>query len=172
MKRILAENRQSVDRYGTDRLLWVPGQAKTAGRGGPSRIGTSAGRFLLDRADDVLQGLYKFSFETAQGSGHGVMFATEGGRLFGGDSGSCFTGRFHADDGRLSVELFMSRYNRDPKFVPLFAVDNVMLRFEGGQHGEDFRFTGGTDALPGLLFTVGLTPINDVDAPPAGRNGP
>ena len=120
----------------------------------------------------MLQGLYKFSFQTVQGAGHGVMFATESGRLFGGDSGSCFTGRFHADSGGLSAELFMSRYNHDPKFVPLFAVDNVMLRFEGGQHGEEFRFTGGTDALPGLVFTVVLTPINDADAPPAGRNGP
>src|SRR4029079_18634793 len=33
-------------------------------------------------------------------------------------------------------------------------------------------FTGGTEALPGLVFTVVLTPINDTDAPPAGRNGP
>jgi hypothetical protein len=129
-------------------------------------------RFLLDRANDVLQGLYKFSFATAQGSGHGVMFATESGRLFGGDSGSSFTGGYRASNGGLSAELLMSRYNHDPKFVPMFAVDNVMLRFEGAQRGEEFHFSGGTDALPDLTFTVVLTPINDADAPPAGRNGP
>ena len=129
-------------------------------------------RFLWNWAHDVLQGLYKFSFATAQGSGHGVMFATESGRLFGGDSGSSFTGRFRAGNDGLSAELLMSRYNHDPKFVPMFAVDNVMLRFEGAQCGEAFHFTGGTEALPGLVFTVVLTPINDTDAPPAGRNGP
>ena len=120
----------------------------------------------------MLQGLYRFSFTTAQGSGQGVMFATEGGRLFGGDSGSSFTGHFRASNGGLSAELQMSRYNFDPKFVPIFAVDNAMLRFDGARQGEEFHFSGGTEALPGLVFTVVLTPINDADAPPAGRNGP
>src|SRR5262249_35099722 len=100
------------------------------------------------------------------------MFATASGRLFGGDSGSSFTGHFRAGNDALSAELLMSRYNFGPNFVPMFAVDNVMLRFQGVQQGEAFHFTGGTDALPGLVFTVVLTPINDADAPPAGRNGP
>ena len=65
----------------------------------------------------------------------------------------------------------MSRYNHDPKFVPMFAVDNVTLRFAGAPRGEEIHFKGGTDALPGLVFTVVLTPINDTDAPPAGHVG-
>jgi hypothetical protein len=121
---------------------------------------------------DVIQGLYKFSFSTAQGSGHGVMFATEGGRLYGGDNGSCFAGQFRVSQGRISAELLMSRHNHDPKFVPMFPVDNITLRFDGAPHGDEVHFAGGSDALPGVVFTVVLTPINDTDAPPAGRNGP
>ncbi len=42
----------------------------------------------------MLQGLYKFRFTTERGEGSGVMFATAGGRLYGGDSGSSFVGHF------------------------------------------------------------------------------
>jgi hypothetical protein len=119
----------------------------------------------------VLRGLYKFSFETVQGSGCGVMFATDGGRLYGGDSGSSFIGTFWEEGGRVFAELLMSRYNHDAKFVPMFAVDNVTLRYEGTPRGEEIHFLGGTDALPGIVFAVVLTPINDTDAPPAGIVG-
>ena len=40
----------------------------------------------------LLKGLYKFAFKTARGTGCGVMFATEDGKLYGGNSGSSFIG--------------------------------------------------------------------------------
>ena len=53
----------------------------------------------------------------------------------------------------------------------MFPVDNVTLRFRGVSSGEELPLpTGGTEALPGVVFTVVLTPINDADAPPPGRN--
>ena len=97
------------------------------------------------------------------------MFATEGGRLYGGDSGSCFAGQFRQQGNGVIADLKMSRFNHDPNFTPMFPVDNAMLHFEGAPRGADIHFTGGTEALPGLVFTVVLTPINDTDAPPAGN---
>jgi hypothetical protein len=120
----------------------------------------------------VLQGLYKFSFETGRGTGCGVMFATDGGRLYGGDSGSCFAGSFTSADGVIAVELTMARHNHDPTFVPMFDVDPVVLRFTGVPRGEEIHFEGCSAALPGVRFNTVLTRINDTDAPPPGEVGP
>ena len=87
-----------------------------------------------------LQGLYKFSFVTERGTGCGVMFATEGGRLYGGDSGSSFAGGFTSADGVISVEVTMSRHNHDPNYVPMFDVNHAVLNFTGVPLGEGVRF--------------------------------
>jgi hypothetical protein len=55
----------------------------------------SGGRVVLFKgrvARLLLKGLYKFAFKTARGDGCGVMFATEDGKLYGGNSGSSFIG--------------------------------------------------------------------------------
>ena len=120
----------------------------------------------------VLQGLYKFSFVTERGMGCGVMFATDGGRLYGGDSGSSFAGGFTEAGGVISAEVTMSRHNHDPNYVPMFDVDHAVLNFTGVPHGEEIHFEGGSAALPGVRFKTILTRINDSDAPPAGEVGP
>ena len=42
----------------------------------------------------VLQGLYKFAFQTVRSTGRGVMFATADGKLYGGNSGYFFIGSY------------------------------------------------------------------------------
>ena len=100
------------------------------------------------------------------------MFATAGGKLYGGDSGSSFVGSFTGADGVISANVTMSRHYHDPKYVPMFEVDNVVLSFTGVRRGEEVHFEGGSTALPGVRFTTVLTPINDADAPPPGAVGP
>jgi hypothetical protein len=100
------------------------------------------------------------------------MFATAGGRLYGGDSGSSFVGSFTEADGIISSQVTMSRHYHDPKYVPMFAVDNVVMNFKGVRRGDEVHFEGGSAALPGVRFTTVLTPINDADAPPSGAVGP
>jgi hypothetical protein len=119
-----------------------------------------------------VQGLYKFRFTTERGTGCGVMFATAGGRLYGGDSGSSFVGSFTEANGVISVEFTMSRHYHDPKYVPMFEVDNIDMNFTGVRRGEEVHFEGSTAGLPGVRFATVLTPINDTDAPPAGVIGP
>ena len=126
----------------------------------------------MQNRQGVLQGLYKFSFETERGTGCGVMFATEGGRLYGGDSGSSFAGGFTSADGVISAEVTMSRHNHDPNYVPMFDVDHAVLQFSGVPRGEEIHFEGGSAALPGVRFKTVLTRINDSDAPPPGEVGP
>jgi hypothetical protein len=116
--------------------------------------------------------LYKFRFTTERGDGSGVIFATEGGRLYGGDSGSSFAGGFTSADGVISAEVAMSRHNHDPNYVPMFDVDHSVLNFTGVPRGEEIHFEGGSAALPGVRFKTVLTRINDSDAPPAGEVGP
>jgi hypothetical protein len=119
----------------------------------------------------VLQGLYKFRFTSERGEGSGVMFATAGGRLYGGDSGSSFVGRLTKASGMISAECMMSRHYHDPAYVPMFDVDNIAMSFTGVRRGEEVHFEGGSAALPGVRFTTVLTPINDADAPPPGAVG-
>ncbi|OCK59490.1 hypothetical protein [Bradyrhizobium sp. LMTR 3] len=119
----------------------------------------------------MLQGLYKFRFTTARGTGSGVMFATSGGRLYGGDSGSSFVGHFTEADGIVSCEVTMSRHYHDPKYVPMFEVEHAVMNFRGVLRGEEFHFEGGSVALPGIHFTTVLSPIDDTDAPPPGAVG-
>jgi hypothetical protein len=57
----------------------------------------------------VLQGLYKLRFTTERGEGSGVMFATAGGRLYGGDSCSSFVGHFTETQGVISAECTVLR---------------------------------------------------------------
>jgi hypothetical protein len=118
-----------------------------------------------------VRGLYKFRFTTEQGDGSGVIFATEGGRLYGGDTGSSFVGRFTESDGIISAECVMSRHYHDPDYVPMFDVDNIALSYRGARRGEEIHFEGGSPALPGFRFETVLTRINDDDAPPAGVVG-
>jgi hypothetical protein len=119
----------------------------------------------------VLKGLYKFWFRTVCGTGCGVMFATESGRLYGGNSGTAFIGHYTESGGEIFSEIVMSRHNHEPSYVPMFPVDNVTMTFRGRAAGEQIHFEGGSPALPGVAFTSILTPINDADAPPAGVVG-
>ena len=120
----------------------------------------------------MLQGLYKFKFETVRGVGAGVMFATRSGKLYGGNSGSSFIGSYDESGDEISAELMMSRHNHDPNYVPMFPVDNVIMTFKGEPRGDGVHFEGGTASLPGIKFTAVLTPIDDDDAPPPGAVGP
>jgi len=119
----------------------------------------------------VLQGLYKFTFVSERGTGSGVMFATEGGRMYGGDSNFCFSGNFSTTDGVIAVELQMSRHNHDPKLIAMFDLDHAVLRYTGMVQGEEVHFDGQSEDLPGVHFRTILTRINDSDAPPAGKVG-
>jgi hypothetical protein len=119
-----------------------------------------------------VRGLYKFRFTTERGEGSGVIFATESGRLYGGDTGSSFVGRFTEADGIISAQCVMSRHYYDPGYVPMFDVDNIALNYTGARRGEEIDFEGGSADLPGFRFNTVLTPINDADAPPPGVVGP
>src|ERR1700759_320358 len=101
----------------------------------------------------LLKGLYKFWFKTLRGTGCGVMFATESGRLFGGNSGSSFIGSYVVEDDVIVSEMTMLRHNHDPNYTPMFPVDNVRMTFRGRWKGDEFHSDGGTDALPGIIFT-------------------
>jgi hypothetical protein len=119
-----------------------------------------------------VRGLYKFRFTTERGEGSGVIFATESGRLYGGDTGSSFVGRFTEADGIISAQCVMSRHYYDPGYVPMFDVDNIALNYTGARRGEEIDFEGGSADLPGFRFNTVLTPINDADAPLPGVVGP
>jgi hypothetical protein len=125
--------------------------------------------FKTGQGGVLLKGLYKFAFKTAHGTGCGVMFATEDGKLYGGNSGSSFIGSYKVEGEEIVSEMMMSRHN--PAYVPLYPVDNVLMTFRSHWKGEELHSKGGTAALPGVVFESVLTPINDTDAPPAGRVG-
>jgi hypothetical protein len=145
-------------------------------RGGAAGLlGRSGDVLPFDQSRDgrrvLLKGLYKFAFKTARGTGCGVMFATEGGRLFGGNSGSSFIGTYAVEGDEIVSEMMMSRHNHDPNYAPMYPVDNVHMTFRSHWKDDELHSRGGTVALPGVVFESILTPISDADAPAAGRLG-
>lgn len=131
------------------------------------------GFFAQETGASVLQGLYKFSFRTVRGTGCGVMVATASGKFYGGNSGSSFIGSYTEEGGVIWSEVKISRHDHDPSYVPMFPVDDdIVMTFKGTHKGDEVHFEGGTVALPGIVFTSILTPINDKDAPAPGRVGP
>ena len=60
------------------------------------------------------------------------MFATSGGKLYGGNSGSSLIGTYTEKDGLYSSELMMSRHNHDPNYVATYPIDNIAMTFNGG----------------------------------------
>ena len=119
----------------------------------------------------MLDGLYKFRFETVRGVGCGVVFATPDGTLYGGNSGFSFIGGYTETAGEIICDFMIARHNHDPGYVPMFPVNNIQLIFKGAHRGEEAHFEGSTPSLPGIKFTSVLTPINDEDAPPPGEVG-
>ena len=66
----------------------------------------------------------------------------------------------------------MSRHYHDPRYVPMFDVDNIALNYTGVRCGEEIHFEGGSAALPGVHFAIILSHIDDADAPRPGAVGP
>jgi hypothetical protein len=150
----------------------MAGQGKKSLRGEPAGGDPAGALRFSGRSDGVLlKGLYKFAFKTARGTGCGVMFATESGKLYGGNSGSSFIGSYSVEGEEIVSEMMMSRHNHDPAYAPMYPVDNVVMTFRSRWKGGELHSRGGTAALPGVVFESVLTPINDADAPPAGRVG-
>jgi len=150
-----------------------PGQGNRHCEGGTPLEVIQRARFaFLGQAAVSLKGLYKFAFKTARGTGCGVMFATEDGKLYGGNSGSSFVGSYTVKGEEIVSEMMMSRHNHDPAYAPMYPVDNIVMTFRSRWRGDELHSKGGTAALPGVVFESVLRAINDADAPPAGRVGP
>jgi len=47
----------------------------------------------------------------------------------------------------------MSRHNRDPSYVPMFRLITSSCISRADHRGDEVHFEGGTDALPGIVFT-------------------
>jgi hypothetical protein len=126
------------------------------------------GRFL------VQQGLYKVEMHTVHGSRRGVLYVYDG-KMMGGNSAFAFIGTYRETAiGEISVDISALRHNDDPNFQPLLKADQITLALTGRQHGDQYRFEGGTPQLPGVVFRSVMTPIGEEAAPPvvaAGKDG-
>jgi hypothetical protein len=122
----------------------------------------------------MLKGLYKVEMHTVHGSRRGVLYAYDG-KMLGGNSAFAFIGTYQeSGTGEVDVDISTLRHNDDPKFQPLFKTDKITLKLRGRQHGEQYRFEGGTEQLPGVAFNSVMTPISEAAAPPpvsAGTGG-
>jgi hypothetical protein len=78
-------------------------------------------------------------------------------------------GSYSVEGEEIVSEMMMSRHNHDPAYAPMYPVDNVVMTFRSHWQGDELHSRGGTAALPGVVFESVLTPINDTEAPPAGR---
>jgi hypothetical protein len=119
----------------------------------------------------VQQGLYKVEMHTVHGSRRGVLYVYDG-KMMGGNSAFAFIGTYQETaGGELSVDISALRHNDDPNFQPLLKTDEITLALKGRQHGEQYRFEGGTPQLPGVVFRSVMTPINEEAAAPVVRAG-
>jgi hypothetical protein len=120
----------------------------------------------------VLNGLYKVEMRTEHGSRRGVIYCYDG-RMMGGNSAYGFVGTFHESGaGEVSAMMSTIRHNNDPNFQPLLKTDTVTLRLKGRRQGEQYRFEGTTEQLPGVIFHSLMTPISEAAAPAVPPQGP
>ena len=109
------------------------------------------------------EGLYKVEMRTVHGSRRGVLYVWDG-KMMGGNSAFAFIGTYRdGENGEVLVDISSKRHNDDPKFQPLFKVDEITLALTGRRQGTQYFFEGGTTQLPGIAFNsasdISRTPI-------------
>lgn len=115
-----------------------------------------------------MKGLYKVEMHTVHGSRRGVIYVYDS-KMMGGNSAFAFIGTYRESRGEVLVDISTIRHNDDPNFQPLFKSDRINLTLRGWRQGEQYRFEGGSDALPGVAFNSVMTPISEEAAPPILR---
>ena len=118
----------------------------------------------------MLDGLYKIEFETAQGSGRGVVVARDG-QLSGGNSAFAFAGRYRETGDEIEAELSVLRHNDDATFARLFGADEFTLPLKGRLRDKHFVLEADTSRRSEIAFNAIMTSISEAAAPPAGVNG-
>jgi hypothetical protein len=131
--------------------------------------------FRAKKAGAIMEeGLYKVEMHTVHGSRRGVLYVWDG-KMMGGNSAFAFIGTYRdGQNDEVLVDISSKRHNDDPKFQPLFKVDEVTLSLTGRRQGTQYFFEGGTRQLPDIPFNSVMTPISEAGAPPvppAGKGG-
>lgn len=109
----------------------------------------------------VREGLYKMNFHTIHGTGTGMIYASNG-KLRGGNSAFAFIGSYAVKDGKVTARIATTRYNEDPKFQPLFGIDQITLAMTAVANDSDvIDFDGNALQMPGINFKALLTRLSD-----------
>ena len=107
----------------------------------------------------MMDGFYTVHFETANGSGAGVVILRSGD-VRGGDSSFYFTGTFAEDGEKMSATIKVARHSAGLTSV-FGALDLVNLTSKGVIRGDSFFGKAIAAEVPGLPMNFTLRRIGD-----------
>jgi hypothetical protein len=98
-------------------------------------------------------GLWTVDFiSTLNRSGKGVIVLSNK-RLFGGDSGYYYTGSYNINNGIITADIIVIRY--DPNWVSVFGpIDSFKLSFSGQANYQQFTAIGSIVGAPDLKIRI------------------
>jgi len=105
-------------------------------------------------------GLYKVFFATPLGAGAGVVHLM-GGRLWGGDAGLFYIGKYQVAGEKLDAEVVTNRHTQIPGLVSVFGIDRVHIRLKGEVRNDTIQAIGTAVEAPGIQFRAELSRIAD-----------
>jgi hypothetical protein len=117
-----------------------------------------------------VEGLFKVEYEMDGKAGHSVMHV-HAGRMIGGNTAFALFGKCRDIDGEIAVEIDTQRHHPSRTYPNLLEANEVSIRMRGRPQGDAYRFTGEVMQEPGKPFRALMTPFNDADIPPPGRQG-
>lgn len=119
----------------------------------------------------MLDGLYKVEYGINDAFGRSIMCMHDG-KMLGGNSAFAHLGTYCERDGEIVAEVITERHNNDPFYKPLMGADVAAISVRGRMCGNEIRFEGAADPMPGAMFWANLTRLDDEALPPRGTIGP
>ncbi len=97
------------------------------------------------------EGLYCFTFRTAERLGAGVAFLA-GSYIQGGDSTQYFLGRYQLDGNHITAQIRASVHTRLPGTPPVFGRNNARVELSGVFTGHTATLTWISPDAPGMTL--------------------
>jgi hypothetical protein len=114
-----------------------------------------------DRADEMLEGLYKVKFRTGADEGFCICLF-KGGRVSGGGSVMYYVGSYQFDGSRFTIELEAKRHAKKSKPSPVLGLDEFHMTMEGMSAGAYAQAIGKIAEVPEAVFMANFAHLCDI----------
>lgn len=108
----------------------------------------------------VLTGLYRVTFGTARGGGHGIAYLRDG-HLHGGDSMMAYVGTYDISAGDFTAEVHAFQHSDVPGVTSMLGTSDAHLNIRGTVSGTTMTGQGTSPQASGVSLEVKLERLAD-----------